>query len=146
MTYCGDNVEWLDSVSLTSIINVSIGSGGSGCVSRIWQSQYGTIDMSQYSITWWYMLCTLANDKINKTLRHCHIDFIALKEETIVTMTLLTWMTWCKKDVELRLSCMPSVSSLAWVWWVITRMYGSTLHYYVRTQYWSTWPIEQGSV
>ena len=31
---------------------------------------------------WWYMLSTLTNDRIKKKInsRHCHIDFIALKE------------------------------------------------------------------
>ena len=83
MTYRESNVEWLDSVSLTSIINISIGSGGSGWVSRIWQSQYGTLDMSLYNIMWCYMLSTLTNNRIKKkNSRHCHIDFIALKEIT----------------------------------------------------------------
>ena len=83
MTNRGNNVEWLDSVSLTSIINISIGSGGSGWISRIWQSQYGTLDMSRYNVMWCYMLSTLTNDRIKKkNSRHCHIDFIALKEIT----------------------------------------------------------------
>ena len=65
VAYRGIDVEWLDSVSLTTLINVSIGSGGSGCVSRIRQSQYGTLDMSWYNIMWCYMLSTLTNDRIN---------------------------------------------------------------------------------
>ena len=89
MTYRENNVEWLDSVSLTSIIDVGIGNGGSGCVSRIWQSQYGTLGMSQYNIMWCYMLSTLTIDNIKKkSLRHCHIDFIALKE------IIRGWVGW----------------------------------------------------
>ena len=104
VTYRGNNAEWLDSVSLTSIINVCIGSGGSGCVSRIWQSQNGIIDMLRYNIMWCYMLITLTDDEIKKNkkknLRHCQIDSIALKEGGGGTiMTLLIWMTWCKKDI-----------------------------------------------
>ena len=140
MTYRGNNVEWLDSVSLTSIINVSIGSGGS-CVSWIWQSQYGTLDMSRYNIMWCYMLSTSNNDKLKnkqtnkkKNLRHCHIDFTALKEiirgVTHKWHSLYGWLGARKTyssalAMELRLSCFnPSISFLAWVWWVITRKYG----------------------
>ena len=163
MTYQENDVEGLDSVSLTSIINISIVSGGSGWVSRIWQSQYDTPDMSQYNIMWCYMLSALTNDIIKKNnSRHCHIDFIALKEIikegglTHKWHSLYGWLgarNTCSSALAmgLRLSCInPSISSLAGVWWVITRRYGSTLHYYVRTLYWSTWLIEdthwQGSV
>ena len=137
MTYRGNNAEWLDSVSMTSIINISIWSGGSGWVSRIWQSQYGTLDMSRYNIMWCYMLSTLTNDRIKKNnWRHCHIDFIALKEitrggggGTHKWHSLYGWLGARKTcpsalAMELRLSCInPSISSLAWVWWVITRKY-----------------------
>ena len=44
---------------------------------------------------WCYMHSTLTNDK--KTFRHCH-----------------KWLGWLG----------PSISSLAWVWWVITKKYG----------------------
>ena len=54
---------------MTSIIDVGIGNGGSGCVSRIWQSQYGTLGMSQYNIMWCYMLSTLTIDKIKKKFK-----------------------------------------------------------------------------
>ena len=136
MTYRGNNVEWLDSVSLTSIINISIGSGGSGWVSRIWQSQYGTIDMLRYNIMWCYMLSTLTKDKIEKKkyIRQCHIDFIAFKYEIIRgggQMTLLIGILGARKTypsalaMELRLSWInPSISSLAWVWWVVTKKCG----------------------
>ena len=132
MIYRGNNVEWLDSISLTSIINRS---GGSGCVSRIWQSQYGTLDMSRYNIMSCYMLSTLTNVRIKK-IRHCHIDFIALKEITRggglthKWHSLYGWLGARKTyssalAMELRLSCInPSISFLAWVWWVITRKYG----------------------
>ena len=76
-------------------------------------------------------------------IRHCHIDFNAQKEITRgggggggggdnPQMTPLIWR-WlgARKTyssalaMELRLSCInPSISSLAWVWWVITRKYG----------------------
>ena len=144
MIYRGNNAEWLDSVSLTSIINnISSGSGGSGCVSRIWQSQYGTLDMSRYNIMSCYMLSTLTNDRMielkkNKALSYW---FHCIEGNNrrggggggVVTHkwhSLYGWLGARKTyssalAMELRLSCInPSISPLAWVWWVLTRKYG----------------------
>ena len=136
MTYRGNNVEWLDSVSLTSIINVSIGSGGSGCVSRNWQSQYGTIDMSRYNIMWYAQYIDKLKNKKTKKLKalsywfHCIEGGNNKGGVTHKWHSLYVWLGARKTyssalAMDLRLSCInPWISSLAWVWWVITRKYG----------------------
>ena len=80
---------------------------------------YGTIDMSRYKIMWCYMLSTLTKDKIEK------------KGGGGAQMTLLIGRLGARKTyssalaMELRLSWInPSISSLPWVWWVVTKKYG----------------------
>ena len=134
MTYRGNNVGLLDSVSSTLIINISIGSGGSGWVSRVWQSQYGTLDMSRYNIMWCYMLSILTYDRIKKITQGIVI-LISLhegnkKEGRHKWHSLYGWLGARKTcpsalAIDLCLSCInPSISSLAWVCWVKTRKYG----------------------
>ena len=124
MTYRGIHVEWLNSVSLTSIMNANIGSGGSGCVSRVRQSQYGTLDMSRYSIMWCYMLSTLSNDKIENKLKALSYWLNCIegnnKGVTQKWQSLFGWLSARKTHssawaMELRLSCIkPSISSHGW--------------------------------
>ena len=128
MTYRENNVEWLDSVSLTSIINVSIGSGGSGCASRFWQSQYDAVDMSRYIV----MLCaqyigqTIGLKKIKALSYRFHCIEGGNNNDTPYMDDLVQRKTFSNAlAMELSLSYInPSISSLAWVWWVITRKYG----------------------
>ena len=79
---------------------------GSGFVSRIWQLQYGTTDISRYSIMWCYMLSTLTNEKKLEALSywfHCNEGgnnkAHGLEGGVNPQMTLFIWMTWCKRDV-----------------------------------------------
>ena len=96
------NVEWLD--SLTSIINISIGSDGSKwlCITK------STVPI-RYSRFVAVQICTVLTHKWH---------------------SLYGWHSARKKYssalvMGLRLFCInPSISSLAWVWWVITRKYG----------------------
>ena len=64
-----------------------------------------TLDMSRYNITWWYLLSTLGNDNIKKLEAlsywfHCIEGTNNGGGGVKPQMTLLMWMTWCKKDVR----------------------------------------------
>ena len=99
----------------------------------IWYYRYVAVQYNVICSVHWQNL----KRKKEKNLRRCHIDFIALKEDirggggvTHKWHSLYGWLGARKTyssalAMDLRLSCInPSISSLAWVWWVITRKYG----------------------
>ena len=69
---------------------------------------------------WCYILSTLTNDSISKKLKALSYKWHSLYGWLGARKTCPSALA-----MELRFSCInPSISTLAWVWWVITRKYG----------------------